>query len=68
MNEAAVTLDGWYALHDLRTMDWPSWKIISNEERQTIIDEFHQYLDKLQKAHDEKTGSHAFYTVVRSKS
>lgn len=21
-NEAAKTLDGWYALHDFRTMDW----------------------------------------------
>jgi len=68
MNEAAITLDGWYALHDLRTIDWVTWKTISKEERQTILDEFLVYLDKLQKAHDEKTGSHAFYTVVGQKA
>lgn len=68
MNEAAITLDGWYVLHDLRTIDWASWKLISKEERQTIIEEFHQYLDKLQKADDEKTGSHAFYTVIGQKA
>lgn len=68
MNEAAITLDGWYVLHDLRTIDWASWKLISKEERQTIIEEFHQFLDKLQIADDEKTGSHAFYTVVGQKA
>lgn len=68
MNEAAITLDGWYALHDLRTMDWTSWKMISKEERQSIVDEFLVYLEKLQKTHDEKTGSHAFYTVVGQKA
>lgn len=68
MNEAAITLDGWYVLHDLRTIDWASWKLISKEERQTIIEEFHQYLDKLQQADDEKTGSHAFYTVIGQKA
>lgn len=68
MSEAAITLDGWYVLHDLRTIDWASWKLISKEERQTIIEEFHQYLDKLQKADDEKTGSHAFYTVIGQKA
>ena len=60
MNEAAITLDGWYVLHDLRSMDWASWKLISKEERQAAIEEFMAYLDKLQQADDAKTGSHAF--------
>lgn len=68
MNEAAVTLDGWYALHDLRTMDWTSWKAISNEERKAVVDEFLVFLEKLEKAHDEKTGSHAFYTIIGQKA
>ena len=50
MNEAAVTLDGWYALHDLRTMDWASWKTLSNEERQTIVDEFQRFSWKTSKS------------------
>lgn len=39
-NEAAQTLDGWYALHDFRTMDWTSWKMLSSDERLSIIHEF----------------------------
>ena len=68
MNVAAQTLDGWYVLHDLRTMDWASWKLISKEERQAAVDEFLVFLEKLQQADDTKTGAHAFYTVIGQKA
>lgn len=68
MNEAAITLDGWYVLHDFRTMDWASWKLISKEERQAAVNEFLGYLERLQQADEAKTGSHAFYTVVGQKA
>lgn len=45
-NEAAQTLDGWYALHDFRTMDWTSWKMLSSDERLSIIHEFTGLLEK----------------------
>ena len=31
MNEAAITLDGWYVLHDFRQMDWASWKQVRSQ-------------------------------------
>lgn len=68
MIEAAQTLDGWYVLHDFRTMDWTSWKLISKEERQHAVDEFVAFLDKLNVADENKTGSHAFYTIVGQKA
>ncbi len=68
MIEAAQTLDGWYVLHDLRTMDWASWKLISPEERQVAVDEFLVYLEKLQQVDDAKTGAHAFYTIIGQKA
>ena len=68
MNEAAITLDGWYVLHDFRTMDWASWKMISKEERQAAVNEFLTFLERLQEADDAKTGSHAFYTIVGQKA
>ncbi|MBO0601305.1 heme-dependent peroxidase [Sporosarcina sp. E16_3] len=68
MIEAAKTLDGWYVLHDLRSMDWASWKLISKEERQAAVEEFLVYLEKLQKTDDDKTGAHAFYTVIGQKA
>lgn len=68
MIEAAQTLDGWYVLHDLRTMDWASWKLISPEQRQVAVNEFLVYLEKLQQVDDAKTGAHAFYTVIGQKA
>ena len=68
MNEAAITLDGWYVLHDFRTMDWASWKLISKEERQAAVNEFLTFLDRMQEVDDAKTGSHAFYTVIGQKA
>ena len=37
MSEAAQTLDGWYCLHDFRTIDWTTWKMTPSEERQVAI-------------------------------
>ena len=68
MNEAAITLDGWYALHEFRSMDWASWKLVSAEERQAAVEEFITYLDKLNEADVAKTGAHAFYAIVGQKA
>lgn len=68
MNEAAITLDGWYCLHDFRAIDWTSWKLVSAEERAKATDEFVQYLEKLNEAHVAKTGSHAFYSIIGQKA
>lgn len=64
MNEAAITLDGWYALHEFRSMDWVSWKLVSEEERQAATEEFIQYLENL----NEATGSNAFYSIIGQKA
>lgn len=33
MNEAAQTLEGWYALHDFRSIDWAAWQQLTAAER-----------------------------------
>lgn len=68
MNEAAITLDGWYVLHDFRAIDWASWKLISQEEREAATAEFITFLEKINQADIDKTGSHAFYTIVGQKA
>lgn len=68
MSEAAQTLDGWYCLHDFRTIDWASWKIISNEERQEAISEFNRLVDKWNTTQSNNEGSHALYTIVGQKA
>ena len=67
-NEAAQTLDGWYALHDFRTMDWSAWKMLSSDERQIIISEFTGLLEKWGAAQKEGNGSHTLYSIVGQKA
>ncbi|MEK4629994.1 MAG: hydrogen peroxide-dependent heme synthase [Solibacillus sp.] len=64
MNEAAITLDGWYALHEFRSIDWASWKLVSAEEREAATKEFIEYLEAL----NEETGSNAFYSIIGQKA
>lgn len=68
MNEAAITLDGWYVLHDFRSMDWVSWKMLTEEERQFAIDEYQAFMKKVNAADENKTGAHALYSIVGQKA
>ncbi|MBM7662406.1 chlorite dismutase [Bacillus mesophilus] len=68
MSEAAKTLDGWYSLHILRSIDWTVWKTLTEEERNSIISEFQGLLEKWSVAEANKAGSQALYTVVGQKA
>ncbi|AWB45862.1 heme-dependent peroxidase [Paenibacillus sp. CAA11] len=68
MNEAALTLDGWYALHDFRAMDWNAWKAADDEERAVALDELHVFMQEWQNIEEAKTGSTAVYSIVGQKA
>jgi hydrogen peroxide-dependent heme synthase len=68
MSEAAQTLEGWYCLHDFRSVDWAAWKTLTSDERQAAIHEFLALVEKWQATEDKKEGSHAIYTVVGQKA
>ncbi len=68
MSEAAKTLDGWYCLHDFRTVDWATWKMLPEDERAAAINEFLGLVEKWNKTQDENKGSHALYTIVGQKA
>jgi peroxiredoxin len=68
MSEAAQTLEGWYCLHDFRSVDWSAWKTLTSDERQAAIHEFLAIVEKWQATEDKKEGSHAIYTVVGQKA
>ena len=68
MSEPAKTLDGWYCLHDFRTIDWTIWKMLSEDERQTAISEFLAMVEKWNGVQAENKGSHALYTIVGQKA
>ena len=67
-NEAAQTLDGWYALHDFRTIDWTAWKLLTSDERQAIIHEFTGLLEKWKTAEHNQAGSQTIYSIVGQKA
>ncbi|ANB61599.1 hydrogen peroxide-dependent heme synthase [Anoxybacteroides amylolyticum] len=68
MSEAAQTLEGWYCLHDFRSVDWVAWKTLSNDERQAAIDEFLALVETWETTEARNEGSHAIYTVVGQKA
>ncbi len=68
MSEAAKTLEGWYCLHDFRSIDWASWKLLSSDERESAIAEFRKFLYKLEAVQEGQAGSHSFYSIVGQKA
>ncbi|WP_088104476.1 hydrogen peroxide-dependent heme synthase [Halalkalibacter urbisdiaboli] len=68
MSEAAITLDGWYCLHDFRTMNWPAWKAVPSEEREQMISEVRQLIEKWEAVEANENGSHAVYSIVGQKA
>ncbi|MGX9933498.1 hydrogen peroxide-dependent heme synthase [Virgibacillus salarius] len=68
MVEAVETMDGWYSLHDFRTVDWTSWKLATEDERKEAIDSLQHLLVKWDKVEDGKDGSHALYNIVGQKA
>src|SRR5699024_6059314 len=68
MVEPVKTFDGWYSLHDFRSIDWVSWKLASEEERQEAIQEFTEIYNDWVQVETDKKGSHAFYKIVSQKA
>lgn len=68
MSEAPQTLDGWYCLHDFRKMDWMSWKLASNEEREKAINEFLSFLEEWDTVKQNREGEHTMYSIVGQKA
>ncbi|TGA97008.1 heme-dependent peroxidase [Sporolactobacillus shoreae] len=68
MAEAAETLDGWYCLHDFRSINWSKWKALSGTEQQAAMQEFTEFVDQLNQNEEKKEGSYAFYSIVGQKA
>jgi len=68
MGQPVTTSDGWYSLHDFRTVDWKTWKKLSDEERNQAIQEFIRLLEKWEAVEAKKEGSHGLYTITGHKA
>ncbi|WML44876.1 hydrogen peroxide-dependent heme synthase [Neobacillus sp. PS3-40] len=68
MNQAMKTIEGWYCLHDFRTIDWTKWKTVSSGQREQALHEFKSLLKKWEMIESNNKGSHSVYTVVGQKA
>ncbi|MNI09449.1 putative heme peroxidase [compost metagenome] len=68
MSEAVQTLEGWYALHDFRLIDWIAWKAATPDERQQAEHELSAFLQQWQQTENDKLGSTAVYSIVGQKA
>ncbi|HEU4752447.1 MAG TPA: hydrogen peroxide-dependent heme synthase [Armatimonadota bacterium] len=68
MAEAPGTLEGWYVLHDFRTLDWPRWKALSPGERAAALEEAAAFLRSAEAHEDAPEGASALYTMLGHKA
>ena len=52
MSEAAETLDGWYSLHLFYAMDWTTFRLVPEDEREAMISELKSFVEDKSKARD----------------
>ena len=59
MSEAAETLDGWYSLHLFYAMEWTTFRLVPEDEREAMISELKSFDEDKSKAKDSHTGDQA---------
>jgi chlorite dismutase/heme-degrading monooxygenase HmoA len=62
--EPPQTEEGWYALHDFRTVDWDAWRNAPERERDRAIEEGVEYLQRHEALDDADAGGSATFTVL----
>lgn len=68
MAETPGTLEGWYALHDFRRIDWPRWNALSASDRREILQEASGYFRNAELISGHAEGSSALYRIVGHKA
>ncbi|MGH8959504.1 MAG: hydrogen peroxide-dependent heme synthase [Acidimicrobiia bacterium] len=61
------TLEGWFALHDLRQLDRAAWRALSSNERSKAIAEAVDLLSSFEKVDDSPTGRSVAYSLIGHK-
>lgn len=68
MAEAPGTLEGWYALHDFRKIDYAALLRLSPQERQAVMEEAVAFFQNAEAVTDAPEGSSALYAVIGHKA
>jgi len=68
MTEAPPTDEGWFVLHDFRTVDWDAWREAPERERERAIKEGTQYLQRHEAVDDADEGDSGVFSVLGHKA
>jgi chlorite dismutase len=66
--EAPPTHEGWFALHDFRTIDWDAWRDAPEREREAALDEGRAFLETAESVDDAEEGASVTYSVTGHKA
>jgi chlorite dismutase/heme-degrading monooxygenase HmoA len=58
------TEEGWYVLHDFRTVDWDGWRAAPDRERERAIEEGVEHLRSHEALTDAEAGGSAVFSVL----
>ncbi|GGL28115.1 hypothetical protein GCM10009037_09680 [Halarchaeum grantii] len=64
MVEAPETAEGWYALHDFRTIDWDAWRDAPERERERALEEAAAFLEHREALARSDEGDSATFSVL----
>ena len=62
------TEEGWYVLHDFRTVDWDAWRDAPARERELAVEEGVAYLEEHERVADAEAGASAVFSVLGHKA
>jgi peroxiredoxin len=68
MNEANQTIEGWYALHDFRKIDWKAWKAASSQQHgdaEKVLTDDYSHWNQMEQMNQ---GSSAVYHILGHKA
>ncbi|MGM0604294.1 MAG: heme-binding protein [Halobacteriota archaeon] len=68
MAEPPQTDEGWYVLHDFRTVDWDAWRALPERDRERAIQDGIEYLSAREAVTDSEEGASAAFAIVGEKA
>jgi hydrogen peroxide-dependent heme synthase len=67
MTQAVETLEGWYALHDIRHFDRTAWNDLHDDDRLAIVDQASGFFDRAERVEDAPEGSSGLFRILGHK-
>jgi chlorite dismutase/heme-degrading monooxygenase HmoA len=68
MVDAPQTEEGWFALHDFRTVDWDAWREAPERDREAALEEAEHFLTHREVVADADEGDSAVFAITGHKA